>query len=249
MPTEADRIRKLELELTSMYDLNSHVGTMCQEQKAELIALREENERLAKDAERWQAFISCARIRIIGSAGFNGPDDYRHFGAEFWTCYPDAKPTEEIKRILIEFADAAIDAAHPMTPEQIEAIHMTDIHAAAEAAKQQSKIDQTNRNRRMEREYDDEDIILIRFAEAILANPTLLLKPPVWVESKPTYWETVWAWDTGVGVAYSIVHREDSPLYSVFGFVVGFDSLEAAQAACWQDYCERMKGAFVERAV
>ncbi len=137
-----------------------------------------------------------------------------------------------------------------MTPER--KTPMTDIHAAAKAKAE-----------RMIEAYEGMIAILPVLASdgandmladmvevaraylAILKDPMLLLKPPVWVESKPTYWETVWAWDTGVGVAYSIVHREDSPLYRVFGFAVGFDSLEAAQAACWQDYCGRMKGAFV----
>ncbi|MCE0464880.1 hypothetical protein [Pseudomonas uvaldensis] len=78
---------------------------------AELAAMR-------RDAERWRALISCARIRFLGSAGYwekdpygNSPGNYRHFGAEFWTMHE--APTADKERaaeILNGFADAAIAA-------------------------------------------------------------------------------------------------------------------------------------------
>lgn len=72
-----------------------------------------------RDAERWQAFINCARIKLFVWAGYTNPDpngndpkNYRHFGGEFWTVH-DA-PTadkEKAREILNGFADAAIAAA------------------------------------------------------------------------------------------------------------------------------------------
>lgn len=48
-----------------------------------------------RDAKRWRALLGSARIRILGSAGFDATahpgenPDYRHFGMEIWTHYPN----------------------------------------------------------------------------------------------------------------------------------------------------------------
>lgn len=60
------------------------------------------------DARRWNALLNCARIRVIGSAGFNSemPPDYRHMGIEIWTEHP-AKTQGDAREQLCEFADVA----------------------------------------------------------------------------------------------------------------------------------------------
>lgn len=81
--------------------------------------LSAEVEALRKDAERWRAFINCARIKFFGWAGYSNPDpngndpkSYRHFGAEFWTIHQaPTSDKEQAHKILNGFADAAIDAA------------------------------------------------------------------------------------------------------------------------------------------
>jgi hypothetical protein len=86
------------------------------------LALEAEVRALREDANRWRAFINCARVRLFGWAGYGStkggqvrePDSngYRHFGAEFWTIY-DAPSDSMAQEILTGFADAAaaIDAA------------------------------------------------------------------------------------------------------------------------------------------
>ncbi len=66
---------------------------------------------LEADARRWRGLINCRRIRVMGRAGFNGDQKgYRHIGIEFWTHHQCA--TEgDAKEALIEFVEAAIDAA------------------------------------------------------------------------------------------------------------------------------------------
>ncbi len=73
----------------------------------------------AEDAERWRAFIGCARIRPLGSAGLEQPDpnNYAHMGLEIWTVYGrDYSPellkkmdaeSERGRRWLVMFADVA----------------------------------------------------------------------------------------------------------------------------------------------
>ncbi len=67
-----------------------------------------------RDAERWRAMLGSARIRILGSAGFDatalpgGDPDYRHFGMEIWTHYPGwlTEKNEYGIDILNKYADA-----------------------------------------------------------------------------------------------------------------------------------------------
>lgn len=73
----------------------------------------------AEDAARWRAFIGCARIRPLGSAGLEQPDpnNYAHMGLEIWTVYGrDYSPellkkmdaeNERGRRWLVMFADVA----------------------------------------------------------------------------------------------------------------------------------------------
>lgn len=77
----------------------------------------------AKDAARWRAFVGCARIRPLGSAGLEQPEPnhYAHMGLEIWTRYgrdysaPLLKEmddqNERARRWLVMFADVAIAAS------------------------------------------------------------------------------------------------------------------------------------------
>ena len=77
-----------------------------------------------RDAERWRAFINCARIKFFGWAGYeekdpygNSPGNYRHFGAEFWSIHSDPTANKEkAKAILSGFADASIAAIQEPKP-------------------------------------------------------------------------------------------------------------------------------------
>lgn len=71
-------------------------------------------EKTFKSAQRWEAFIRSARLRMLGSAGFRepqgagGPKGYRHFGMEFWTHYDasfELDNSHEVK-LLEAYADA-----------------------------------------------------------------------------------------------------------------------------------------------
>lgn len=76
----------------------------------------------ALDAARWRAFVGCARIRPLGSAGLEQPypDHYAHMGLEIWTIYGrDYSPkllqqmdeqNERGRRWLVMFADVALAA-------------------------------------------------------------------------------------------------------------------------------------------
>jgi hypothetical protein len=61
----------------------------------------------ARDARRWRALLNCARIRVLGHAGFQRDQgDYRHIGMEVWTQH-SVVTTGSAKQLLTEFADAA----------------------------------------------------------------------------------------------------------------------------------------------
>ena len=67
-----------------------------------------------RDAKRWRALLGSARIRILGSAGFDATahpgenPDYRHFGMEIWTHYPNwlHEKNEYGIDTLTQYADA-----------------------------------------------------------------------------------------------------------------------------------------------
>lgn len=81
----------------------------------------------SRDAERWNALLRCARIRMFGSAGFDpetgkrreysnelgefydSSDGWVHFGAEFWSVYPGHEDADRANRwgtrALIALAD------------------------------------------------------------------------------------------------------------------------------------------------
>jgi hypothetical protein len=67
---------------------------------------------MERDAARWQALLSSARIRVIGTTGF---DDYRprrdtplHFGMEVWSDFPRPQYPEYGAKVLTEYADELI---------------------------------------------------------------------------------------------------------------------------------------------
>lgn len=64
------------------------------------------------DAARWNALLNSGRLRLLGTAGFSGEDDYRHFGMEFWSKWstPEAvkENNEKAKEILIKYCDSIL---------------------------------------------------------------------------------------------------------------------------------------------
>lgn len=77
-----------------------------------------------RDAKRWRALLGSARIRILGSAGFDATahpgenPDYRHFGMEIWTHYPNwlHEKNEYGIDTLTQYADAMLAAA----PQEVQ---------------------------------------------------------------------------------------------------------------------------------
>lgn len=69
---------------------------------------------LERDAKRWRAFLNCARIRVLGTAGIREPmpDNYAHIGLEVWTTYQGHKPewNDQQRAWLEQFADIAAKA-------------------------------------------------------------------------------------------------------------------------------------------
>lgn len=67
-----------------------------------------------RDSDRWRAMLGSARIRILGTAGFDatafpgGAPDCRHFGMEIWTHYPGwmTEKNEYGIDTLTKYADA-----------------------------------------------------------------------------------------------------------------------------------------------
>jgi hypothetical protein len=135
---------------------------------------------------------------------------------------------------------------------------MSELHAAAEAAKR--SIERTNYT---VREYDlirmdavptkeYQDLRTCRDALlALLNDPASLLKRPEWepaIRHECCRW-WVDEWKSVVGT-YQVGWNQcsmDDYHWFIKGQPKAFDcnSLEAAQAACWNDYCERMRGEFV----
>lgn len=75
------------------------------------------------DAARWRALLSAARFRVLGTAGFDNPGDYRHFGMEAWTLHRGGPFDNSYAiSVLTEFADAlrAAAPAPEVTPAQQE---------------------------------------------------------------------------------------------------------------------------------
>lgn len=62
------------------------------------------------DAKRWRALLKSERLRLLGTAGFGNEDDYRHFGMEFWTVYPDRPTLENSNQRGIEVLTNYVDA-------------------------------------------------------------------------------------------------------------------------------------------
>lgn len=121
MSNELIEKAKKKLEKTLSGKLTFNEGAEFVTLTKELIAAYEDSlatiERMKTDAERWQALLRCARIRMQGSAGIdpvtgerreysNETGEYTygdtsgwvHFGAEFWSIYPsyvESKTQEE----------------------------------------------------------------------------------------------------------------------------------------------------------
>lgn len=80
-----------------------------------------------RDAKRWRALLGSARIRILGSAGFDATahpgenPDYRHFGMEIWTHYPNwlHEKNEYGIDTLTQYADACRAAMLAAAPQEV----------------------------------------------------------------------------------------------------------------------------------
>lgn len=59
-----------------------------------------------EDAAKWRAFRNCARIRVLGSAGFTSVESYRFITLEAWTQH-DARSSTDAIAMLEEFVACA----------------------------------------------------------------------------------------------------------------------------------------------
>jgi len=79
-----------------------------------------------RDAARWRALWSSARIRMMGCAGFDFADDGtvtpraagQHLGVEVWDTHPAQGDREDSRgrRVLLAYVDARADAATVESP-------------------------------------------------------------------------------------------------------------------------------------
>lgn len=91
---------------------NSEAGDIALYRHAQPVPVVPED--VLRDAKRWRALLGSARIRILGSAGFDATahpgenPDYRHFGMEIWTHYPNwlHEKNEYGIDTLTQYADA-----------------------------------------------------------------------------------------------------------------------------------------------
>ena len=112
----------------------------CNDLTAYICGREPKSEERRADARRWNAFLNCARIRILGWAGLDDALKVRqdrqftvHFGAEFWTRFlfpgdADAKAEHKAeaersnavaRKVIVAFADAAVvieDEARGLRP-------------------------------------------------------------------------------------------------------------------------------------
>lgn len=56
-------------------------------------------------ADRWDALMSCERIRMMGSAKLGDPEQ-QHLGLELWAKYPGNLDDSHGRQVLMEFVEA-----------------------------------------------------------------------------------------------------------------------------------------------
>lgn len=69
-----------------------------------------EHQELIRDALRFRALMSCARIRVLGTGRLGQYD--QHMGLELWCKYipnPHQHEHEEAKKTLLKFVDAIVE--------------------------------------------------------------------------------------------------------------------------------------------
>lgn len=76
-----------------------------------------ETNRDAEDAAKWRAFRNCARLRVVGSAGFTKDAPYRFLTLEMWTQYPGATTTPETAKLVEEFVSVSRSLAEKAKSE------------------------------------------------------------------------------------------------------------------------------------
>lgn len=126
LETEARRLR--EDVLPSLVDALSRIDYLCCDpnemevsdfdlhcnEQLVVEAVQKRIADLSKAADKWQALMSCQRIRVLGSCLLEG-EDYGHIGLEVWTHYINLtdgtdKQDREILEQFIERARRAEDA-------------------------------------------------------------------------------------------------------------------------------------------
>jgi hypothetical protein len=72
--------------MTSLYEQTGDIKDV-----NTMLVNRAELRELQRDAAKWRAMLSCARVRPLGSAGCERDEehnpDYAHIGFELWTHY------------------------------------------------------------------------------------------------------------------------------------------------------------------
>jgi hypothetical protein len=67
---------------------------------------------IEEKAARWDALMSCERIRVIGSAKLGDPE-YQHIGIELWSAFDDYEDISGAVKKLETFVEAMLDAPLP----------------------------------------------------------------------------------------------------------------------------------------
>jgi len=58
-------------------------------------------------ADRWDALMSCQRIRVLGYAALGDPQK-QHIGLELWARYPNYEEPPESRKRFEEFIEAML---------------------------------------------------------------------------------------------------------------------------------------------
>lgn len=168
---------------------------------------------LRRDAERWRAFYSTARFKMIGSANLDHSaypkvsinpakerGDWIHFGLEVWDRHPEPEDTQGIhgRNVLNAYVDhmvaervaargTVVKAAPSATEERLA--KLDDALAASAARLQESRDENLAKQNRFARLYSTVADVAKRIAAQVKASDAYAASAATKTEARPTVWE------------------------------------------------------------
>lgn len=168
---------------------------------------------LRRDAERWRAFYSSARFKMIGSANLDhsaypkvsinaakAPTDWIHFGLEVWDRHPEPEDTQGIhgRNVLNAYVDhlvaeraavrgTGIKAAPTATEERLA--KLDDALIASAKLLQESRDENLAKHNRFARLYSTVADVAKRIEAQVKASDGYAAGAATKNEARPTVWE------------------------------------------------------------